>query len=222
MGGEEEPAEDDVELEQLMRELDGMDGEEEMIEGDDMELEEEDDMETDMMEGDEMPTDDEIYEMIMREMDGEEEMVEESEDGGVFTDSVPNRQVNSENRRLKKENKRLVAEKREALLVVSNLKKTINEINLLNAKLLYNTKINKNFELNRKQKTFVLETLDKSNTVREAKLVYVTLLESLNKTTNLKKTMTEGYASKATPTIKKKALTENSMVARWKELANIK
>jgi hypothetical protein len=39
----------------------------------------------------------------------------------------------------------------------------------------------------------------------------------------MKKGLKEGFASKATPTMKKSNLSENTnMVARWKELANIK
>lgn len=218
----EEPSDDDLEMEQLMREFDGEDDEEMAMEGDDMEFAD-DDM---AMEGDEYeeeneePTDDEIYEMIMREMEGEDEEMVESTDGGAYDESVPTRSVNSEVRRLRSENANLKKQKNEALLVVTKLKKTINEVNLLNAKLLYNTKITRQFDLTKPQLTRILESLDRATSIRETKLVYTTVCQTINnrKKTNIK----EGFASKATPTVKKSLNESVQMVSRWQELANIK
>ena len=194
---------------------------------DDMAMEgEEEDYLDPIPENDEMSDDDEIYEMIMREMDDEDDemTMESTEGGGAFEDDVPTRSVNSENRKLRKRVKQLSRQKNEAFLVVSKLKKTINEVNLLNAKLLYNTKVTRQYDLDKKQRTTVLENLDRGRTVHEVKLVYATICQSLNKTTNLKKQgLREGFASKSTPTIRSRQLNESTnMVARWQELANIK
>jgi hypothetical protein len=223
----EEPSDDEMEMEQLMRELDGEEDDEMAMEGDDMDFED-DDM---AMEGDEYedemsmeseePTDDEIYEMIMREMEGEDEEMVESTDGGAYDESVPTRSVNSEVRRLRSENANLKKQKNEALMVVTKLKKTINEVNLLNAKLLYNTKITRQFDLTKPQLTSILESLDRATSIRETKLVYTTVCQTINK--NRKKTnIKEGFASKAAPTVKKTVNESVQMVSRWQELANIK
>lgn len=231
-GGEEpqaEPApenEDDLELESLLRELDGEEEElpMEADEEDFMPMDESDDEEF-QLEGEEEVSDEEIYETILRELEGEEEMpMEEStEGGGSFEKDVPVRSVNTEVRSLRKENKKLQSKLREALTVVSSLKGTINEVNLLNAKLMYNTKVARQFELNQKQKTTVLEALDRARNVHEAKLVYTTICESLNKTTKLKKsTIRENHASKSSPVIKSKMMGETyDFVSRWQQLANI-
>jgi hypothetical protein len=230
----EEPTDDEMEMEQLMRELDGEEDDEMAMEGDDMDFEDDDmDFEDDemAMEGDEYedemsmeneePTDDEIYEMIMREMEGEDEEMVESTDGGAYDESVPTRSVNSEVRKLRAENANLKKQKNEALMVVTKLKKTINEVNLLNAKLLYNTKITRQFDLTKPQLTSILESLDRATSIRETKLVYTTVCQTINK--NRKKTnIKEGFASKAAPTVKKSLNESVQMVSRWQELANIK
>lgn len=217
--GEEEmpPAEeDDAELEELLRELDGEDDEMSMDEGDGEddfmvdEMDEFSDDEEDVtMEGDEMPTDDEIYEMIVREMEGEDEEV------------AP--EPTMESRKIRNENAKLKKQLREALVVVSSLKQTINEVNLLNAKLMFNTKVSRQYDLDKKQKTTVLEALDRASNIREVKLVYSTIMESLAKTSKMQKKtgLKEGYASKSTPTIMPKKTEQFNFVPRWQELANI-
>ena len=65
----------------------------------------------------------------------------------------------------------------------------LNEINLLNAKLLYTNKIFKSKNLSENNKVKVLTSFDKAETVKEAKLIYETLKDGLaekkaNKTVN--------------------------------------
>ena len=62
----------------------------------------------------------------------------------------------------------------------------LNEVNLLNAKLLYTNKLFKKFELSEDQKLKVVESFDLTKNVREAKLVYATLGESFRTTVNSK------------------------------------
>lgn len=57
---------------------------------------------------------------------------------------------------------------------------TLHEVNLLNSKLLYNGKLNQSFNLSQDQKLRVIETFDRAKDVREVKLIYTTLAESLN------------------------------------------
>jgi hypothetical protein len=87
--------------------------------------------------------------------------------------------------------------------------------------LLYTNKIFKNRSLTETQKVKVLTAFDKANSVKEAKLVYETLLENL-KTTKSSVNESMGFASKAMGTSTKSPIVEsNMMVDRFKKLAGI-
>lgn len=105
------------------------------------------------------------------------------------------------------------------------LKSQLNEINLLNSKLLYTNKIFKQFSLNDGQKLRVVEALDNAENVKEAKLVFNTLKESFI-VSKPKRSIKEGFglASKAAgkSTANKAVITESSeMIDRFQKLANI-
>jgi len=112
----------------------------------------------------------------------------------------------------------LEADLSEALETIETLRSELNEVNLLNAKLLYTNKIFKGKNLTESQKVKVLETFDKASTVKEVKLVYETLNEGVK--TN-KKPISEnlGSASKAMGTTKKPIINENDAFARMREIA---
>ena len=128
---------------------------------------------------------------------------------------------------LKAELKSVQSELGEAISVIKSLKGTINEVNLLNAKLLYVNKLFRSFNLTNEQKSKVVETLDRTKNVREVKLVFSTIAESFKfgngvakKTTSK---ITESYASKpAASTAPKQIIAEdNSASDRFKKLAGI-
>ena len=108
----------------------------------------------------------------------------------------------------------------------------LNEVNLLNSKLLYVNRIFKANTLDEAQKLRVVETLDNATNVKEAKLIYETIKDTFNissgNKTAPKKSIREnfGMASKAAGTStapKKPILNESSdMMARMQKLANIK
>ena len=60
-------------------------------------------------------------------------------------------------------------------------KKELKESNLFNAKLLYVNKLMQSYDLNTKQQRAIVEALDNAKTLREAKLLYTSLTESLKK-----------------------------------------
>ena len=60
-------------------------------------------------------------------------------------------------------------------------KKELKESNLFNAKLLYVTKLMQQHTLNNKQQRAIIEAMDNAETQREAKLLFTSLNESLNK-----------------------------------------
>ena len=113
---------------------------------------------------------------------------------------------------------------------IKELKSTINEVNLLNAKLLYTNKLFRSYNLTNEQKVKVVENLDRTSNVREVKLVYATLSESMKftgterKVAQVKKNITEGIASKAQASTapKKEIIAEsNELANRFKQLAGI-
>ena len=137
-----------------------------------------------------------------------------------------------------KENKNLKAELLEYRKAVEFLRSRINEVNLLNAKLLYTNRLFKAAGLTKEQKIKVIESFDLTKSVREAKIVYTTLAESLNfgakkaaahavkpVVKQAVKTITEGLASKvvaSTKPSKPVVLSEGAeMASRFQKLAGI-
>jgi hypothetical protein len=113
---------------------------------------------------------------------------------------------------------------KEAYNTIEEMKKTLNEINLLNAKLLYTNKIFKSKSLTESQKVKVLAAFDKATSKKEAQLVYETLLEGFQQK---KSSITEsrlGSASKVigNPAPKQPIIEVNDQFARWQKLAGIK
>ena len=118
----------------------------------------------------------------------------------------------------------------EAYQTIRTLQKTINEVNLLNAKLLFANKLFRAHNMTNEQKVKVIETLDRTKSVREVKLVFSTLAENFKYTTSsnklTKKSISEGIASKAVKSTKpaqsKAVINESANFAnRFKKLAGI-
>jgi hypothetical protein len=191
---------EDLNLEAIIRELEGDLDEPEM---------EEPEMEEPMMEGEEYAEEDdsdmnidEIIESILRE---------EEED-------VPAAKADDEVEAVKEELE-------EAYNTVRQLKSIINEVNLLNAKLLYTNKLFRNFELSENQKMKVIENFDRAGNTREVKLVFSTLAESFKRPTTKKRVVKESYASKPVATTAPKStniINEGfDQAERWKKLAGL-
>ena len=110
---------------------------------------------------------------------------------------------------------------------IQTLRSDLNEVNLLNSKLLYTNKIFRGKNLTENQKIKVLKAFDKAETVKQAKTIYETLNENLvakTKKSNIRESL--GAASKPAGVAPKRALNENvvqedAMVARFKQLAGI-
>jgi hypothetical protein len=202
--------EEDLNLEAIIRELEGdLSDKMEDSEMEEPEMEEptmEGDHMLDEMEDDDMDID-EIIESILREEDMDVT-------GDVEADTEGDELAEAK------------AELEEAYSTVKQLKSIINEVNLLNAKLLYTNKLFRNFELTEGQKMKVIENFDRAGNTREVKLVFSTLAESFNRPTK-KRVVKESYASKATATTAPKkettqVLSEGFELAnRWKKLAGL-
>ena len=198
---------EDLNLEAIIRELES-DLDEPLMAEPEME---EPEMEEPMAEGEyEMPEDieedmniDEIIESILREEDEED---------------VPAAKADDEVEAVKEELE-------EAYNTVRQLKSIINEVNLLNAKLLYTNKLFRNFELSENQKMKVIENFDRAGNTREVKLVFSTLAESFKRPTTKKRVVKESYASKPVATTAPKStniINEGfDQAERWKKLAGL-
>ena len=112
---------------------------------------------------------------------------------------------------------------KEALDEIEALKVELNEVNLLNAKLLYTNKVFKSKNLSEDKKVKVLKAFDKASTVKEAKVIFETLNEGLvSKTEAIVRP--KGAASKATGTIteaKKPIIESNDVYNRMRKLAGL-
>jgi len=199
-GEEEFNDEEDLNLEAIIRELEGANS----IDSDGDQLEENQDEDAAMEEpmGESI---DEIIEAILRE-EYDEEVVEEAKED--------------------EEKKEMKKELEEAYSTVSELKSILSEVNLLNAKLLYTNKLFRNFELSEDQKMKVIENFDRAGNTREVKLVFTTLAESFNKP-KTKRVVKESIASKPVASTAPKqettqVLSEGFELAnRWKKLAGL-
>ncbi len=111
----------------------------------------------------------------------------------------------------------------EVMAEINDLKQELQEVNLLNAKLLYTNKIFKAKNLSEDKKIKVLKAFDKAETVKEAKVIFETLNEGLVSKTEAQ-ARPKGQASKATGTITeaiKQPIVENAAFARMQRLAGI-
>jgi len=212
----EEPVEDlgveeDLELEAIIRELEEDLNEEDLYEEPSIYegTEEDAEAEADLADAPEEISEDfnidEIIESILSEDD---EVVNEEEE-------------------VKEEVDDSAEELQEAYNTIKSLRGTINEVNLLNAKLLYTNKLFRNFELSENQKMTVIENFDRAGTTREVKLVFSTLAESFQFPIKKRKIVKESFASKPTgttaPSTKTKRIINegNELADRWKKLAGL-
>ena len=123
------------------------------------------------------------------------------------------------------EKKKMKKDLEEAYDTIKTLRSEMNEVNLLNAKLLYTNKVFRAKNLTESQKVKVLETFDKATTVKEVKLVFESLSFDTKPSKVVKNSLREslGGASKAlgTSTPKKPILEVNEQFSRMQRLAGI-
>jgi hypothetical protein len=229
MDSNDDESEDDMDLESIIRELeaqlegeDSEEKEESMYEAEETEEEKVDEAKDETEEKD--ATNEEAKEDDKDEMDEVidlEEILREMENDMKADDKEKVDEAEEEKEK----------ELEEAYSTIKSLQKTINEVNLLNAKLLFANKLFRAHNMTNEQKVKVIETLDRTNSVREVKLVYSTLAENFKYTPSnkiAKKSIQEGIASKVTkstnPAIaeQKEVISENSNFSdRFKKLAGI-
>jgi hypothetical protein len=212
MGMEEEPV-DEYDLSEILRQLDEEDDEMtpeyELNPGEDPDAH---DLEEDVN----------IDELLKELMGGDEEEMDEYGMEHNDMDYNGDGKIDAKDTLLAKENEELKSELEEAYNAIKIMKSSLNEVNMLNAKLLFTNKLFKAHSLNESQKIKVIDTFDRARTIREVKLVYTTLSESFAS----KKTLVrESIASKpvaSTRPAKQIILSEGDQIAaRFKKLAGL-
>ena len=165
--------------------------------------------------------------------DDDEEIVEIEDDEKEKVEEVRGCGCNEEKNMIHNLRKQI----RESKNAYNTVKSELNEVNLLNSKLLYVNRIFKANNLDNEQKLSVVETLDKAGSTKEAKLIYETIRNTFTISKDkkskpvrkkpIRENLTrkrKGMASKAIKTSapRKPILKEsNNMVARMQKLANI-
>jgi len=151
----------------------------------------------------------------------EEEVTEETE---ISEEEITEEEVTEETEVKEDATITLETELQEANSAIETLQSELNEVNLLNAKLLYTNKIFKAKSLTESEKVKVLGAFDKAATIKETKLVFETLNEGLKvKKSPIRESL--GSASKATGNFKNTKnpiIKTDPMVARFQKLAGLK
>jgi len=123
----------------------------------------------------------------------------------------------------KVEDDKVNEELEEAMNTIATLRSELNEVNLLNAKLLYVNKLFKSKNLTEAQKVKVINAFDRAETVKETKNIFETLQESLNVApakNSIKESLS--YASKPVGVADRKPIVENNdFMLRMQKLAGI-
>ena len=228
----EDIKEDDLSLEEELTEAEEDEVEETEEETEEVETEEEDediDLE-DMSEEDLKSFIEDVIEDMVKAGELEAgEAVEDNDEDEMEMDMDMDVEIESEEEVVAEEKDDYMEEVKkeldEAYATINSLNSELNEINLLNAKLLYSNKIFKSKSLNESQKVKVLGAFDKASSVKEVKLVFETINGNFKtkKTKQISENMI-GSASKATftPKVNKRPIVEsNEMVARFQKLAGI-
>jgi hypothetical protein len=223
--GSDEESEDDMDLEAIIRELEAQLGSDEEVPS-----EEEESMYENLADGSEAGTDKGEDPKVVVTNEAEEDSKEDDKDvvdlEEILREMEDDMKGDAEDKKADEKD----AELNEAYKTIKSLQKTINEVNLLNAKLLFANKLFRAHNMTNEQKVKVIETLDRTKSVREVKLVFSTLAENFKYTSttqkSTKKSISEGIASKTVKSTKpaqaKAVIAESTNFSdRFKKLAGI-
>lgn len=168
--------------------------------------------------------DDEIdLDELLRELEGVVSEEKDEKDESVTEDTAVEVPAESDTKE-KNINRTLKEDLKDALTTIETLRTDLQEVNLLNSKLLYVNKIFKSSNLAESQKVNIIAAFDKAETVKEVKLVFETVSENVvtTKKGNVTESKIKGLASKAAGTSTREVISEVSdTVRRMQKLAGI-
>ena len=172
---------------------------------------------------------------IIKEL--EEELGKQSidEDGNAYEDESDTGLADghgmkglSEVKRLRKENRSLKSELNEVTKAMIVQKNVISEVNLLNSKLMFLTKITGKYNMSKGRQMKVLEAFDRATNVREVKLTYAVLCETLSASKQPTKKNTINESIRTASSRKKSMVNEGkgsngqyNFAPRWKKIAGM-
>jgi hypothetical protein len=174
----------------------------------------------------EAPEEDEDEEIKLDELFNESEDIDESND--INIDELLAEFGLSEEKEEEEDTTKMEEELYEARSTIKELRSTLHEVNLLNSKLLYMNKVFKANNLTESQKIQIVKTFDKTESVKEVKLVYESLTTTLTKKETNRSSIKEslGFASKPsgliTQTNNSKVIDSDIQIDRWAKLAGLK
>lgn len=174
--------------------------------------------------GEEPGSDDEEIDLneILKELEEEGSDLSESDTNGTLSDPKP--QADQKPGNTQSRQKQCTKELAEAYRTIRSLKKTLSEVNLLNSKLVYTTRMLRK-DLTESQKAKVITAFDEAKSPTEVKVVYRTLSESVRP--SRRRSITEGrersFASRSVgrSTAAQGVVESNDMVRRMQQLAGI-
>jgi hypothetical protein len=171
------------------------------------------------VEGEEVQEESFSLDEILAEL--EEENTLEEKKAGAYKHSVKATPEKVDHAYSKKVGK-VQEELNEAKQTIAELTQSLNEVNLLNAKLLYMNKIFKAKSLSESQKIQVVKAFDKAASVKEVKNTFEILKESVNAKKKSQINESFGYASKpAGVSPRTNVIDADPFVNRWQKLAGL-
>ena len=231
--------EDELDLETILKELESDDS------GDDEDMDSEDELDLESilkeLESDDSDDSDDDEDIDLSDiedsdddddMDSEDEDVDDDEDveiSELFNDEDEDEDEDDMTEHHISRINSLESSLQEHRKAVRVMRDKLNEVNILNAKLLFCNKLFRNFNMNNSSKMTIIENFDRAKNVREIKLIYATLIESMKQQNSVPrsvKRITES-ASRIVASTKPRnnnILNENAdfEIARIKKLAGIK
>jgi hypothetical protein len=166
-------------------------------------------------------------EIKLDELFNESEDIDESNDINI-DELLAEFGLSEEEEEFEKKKTEMEEELYEARSTIKELRSTLHEVNLLNSKLLYMNKVFKANNLTESQKIQIVKTFDKTESVKEVKLVYESLNSTLTKKETNRSSIKEslGFASKPsgliTQTNNSKVIDSDIQIDRWAKLAGLK
>ena len=120
-------------------------------------------------------------------------------------------------------NEKLVTENKELKSLLVRVKDKLEEVNLSNARLLYTNRILSSASLNERQKNKIVESISKSESVEEAKVIFETLQSATGNKKRQPKSLSEVVSRPSTtlPRREKRGNISDPVSNRWKTLAGI-
>ena len=165
----------------------------------------------------------EHYEWSEKELLALEQDTEVKEELAAMRKAV--KDLQQERKQLKLKNTELTTKLNEVTGIFGELRENLAETSLMNARLLYTNKVLGDVSLNERQRTKLVESISKADSVEEAKVIYETLLSTVGSAPKKQPKSLSEAVNKTTSTLllsrKKEDKKYDPSTERWKILAGL-